>query len=48
MRVSTLDKRLFKRAGRHYAQRKGTGTYSDWVRMILTEAAKKELGEDES
>ena len=42
VRVSINELRFFKRAGNQYAKRTGR-TYSDWVRMLLTEAAKKEL-----
>ena len=48
VRVSDEQRQLFVRAAEHYAAREGGGNYSDWVRRILVQAARKELGEDES
>ncbi len=47
VRVSDEQLRLFKRAGEHYRRSEGSGTYSDWVRRVLTKAARKQLGEDD-
>lgn len=44
-RVTPEQAELFKRAASHAAERRGTGTFSDWVREVLVRAAREELGD---
>lgn len=44
-RVTPEQADIFRRAADHAAERRGTGTFSDWVREVLVQAARKELGE---
>jgi uncharacterized protein (DUF1778 family) len=45
-RVTPEQAALFQRAAEHAAERRGTGTFSDWLREVLLQAARKELGEE--
>ena len=47
-RLLSEQKALIERAAQRSANRRGTGNVSDWVRAVLIEAARQELGEDES
>jgi uncharacterized protein (DUF1778 family) len=44
-RVTPDQAEKFKRAADHAAERRGTGTFSDWVREVLLRAAREELGD---
>ena len=44
-RVLPEQAELFKRAAEHAAERRGTGTFSDWMREVLVRAAREELGD---
>lgn len=44
-RVLPEQKELFERAAEHAAKRRGTGTFSDWMREVLVRAARQELGD---
>jgi uncharacterized protein (DUF1778 family) len=44
-RVTPEQADLFKRAADHAAARRGTGTFSDWLREVLLTAARQELGQ---
>jgi uncharacterized protein (DUF1778 family) len=44
-RVTPEQADLFKRAADHAAERRGTGTFSDWLREVLLAAARQELGQ---
>lgn len=44
-RVTPDQAALFQRAADHAAERRGTGTFSDWVREALVRAAREELGD---
>lgn len=45
VRVSQAQRDLFEKAAARARERRGSGTYSDWVREALTQAARKELGQ---
>jgi uncharacterized protein (DUF1778 family) len=44
-RVTPEQAVLFQRAAEHAAERRGTGTFSDWLREVLLTAARQELGQ---
>ena len=44
-RVTPEQAKLFKRAAAHAVKRRGTGTFSDWMREVLLREAQRELGE---
>jgi uncharacterized protein (DUF1778 family) len=48
-RVTPEQAALFQRAAEHTAEhaaeRRGTGTFSDWLREVLLQAARQELGQ---
>ena len=44
-RVTPEQAAMFQRAAEHAAERRGTGTFSDWVREVLLQAARQELGD---
>jgi len=43
-RLSGAHKKLIEDAAAHAVERRGTGHLSDWLREILIQAARKELG----
>lgn len=45
-RVLPEQAELFQRAADHAAERRGTGTLSDWIREVLVLAARQELGQE--
>jgi uncharacterized protein (DUF1778 family) len=44
-RVTPEQAATFQRAADLAAERRGTGTFSDWVREVLLRAAREELGD---
>lgn len=44
-RVTPEQAETFQRAAEHAAARRGTGTFSDWVREVLVRAAREELSD---
>lgn len=44
VRVTQKQDELIRNAANHAAERRGTGTLSDWLRETLITAAREELG----
>lgn len=44
VRVTQEQDELIRKAADHAAERRGTGTLSDWLRETLITAAREELG----